>query len=98
MVCLSVETVTPPKMAEPIAVPFRVLMQVGHRDHVLGGGMGLLSPKSGYKFGRIPPPLPLHPARGLGERCEPGRQTHFGAFCAESKASGGTNFNDFREK
>jgi len=35
---------------------------------------------------------------GLGERCEPSRQTHFGAFCAEMKASGGMNFNDFHEK
>jgi len=57
------------------------------------------------------PPLPLEvgphvAARGSGAvlklpqrvQAEPSRQTHFGAFLAKIKASGGSNFNDFPEQ
>jgi len=35
VVCLSVETVTPAEMAEPIT--FGMWIRVGHRNHVLDG-------------------------------------------------------------
>jgi len=72
--------------------------------------MGFYPPNPDIKIGHIPPfPLEgegkgnalLNPARESGGAVsspagpvEPGRQTHFSAFWAEFKASGGMNFND----
>jgi len=35
LVCLSVTSVIPAKVAEPFMMPFRMLTQVGPRNHVL---------------------------------------------------------------